>query len=788
VSALRSFTIAGVRGIRDALTFNLEGRSLTLRGDNGSGKSSVALALRWALMGKPTSRAAEDLAPELVRHRLESDPAAARVTIELKPAGRIELVGGKVTCDQAGQAFRDACQRANPFLRRDDLVHVLDDSPGERFKYFESFLELDRVDEIAKALATRMKARNDEVKLNANEQKRLLEMTTVHVPRAEGEAAPQSSAEVVSAYARWANRAGLALPASVRWEAIVNAGAMRATELQGPEFRERRSLLVNASREAAALTPPDHPATVLRALEAAQRGAKEGDLLPLLEHALSALGAHEERAACPVCEQSIEGASLAVRLRERVACLEDLRLLEQKAERLALDWRGFLDKLEQLERHLPLADGEPAPFFVGRALLRHLASSIDASAPGELAPRTLLRLERLRTELSRAVAALPDDAQAAELRKLGAAVTGAAASVTKLMQIEDDIAREVAAIAKLRAVSRAVDCARKDVATSILQGISAHVQQFYEAIHPQDEGDEPTGAPTIAVTRHASGTARLNGSFNGDKILDPRQLYSDGHLDTVGMCIFLALRRSRADREGPRDPKLMILDDIIMSIDLGHASRLLDVLRDHFKDHQLVILSHNELFMRQCRGSVANARHLTIGRWTLEHGPRLEDHVHGVESFRATLGATNDPVVIASAMCAPLEDFLHAAARAFELSVPTGRALTVSDKWTPLKKKLLECEKEGVLDGIWAVFNRIGDPAFLRNALGAHFNEWAQETPLSLVERVAQGVLDLMDRLWCGTCESIVRPVTARDVSAGLACRCSKKVAKKSPGASQVRS
>jgi predicted ATPase len=46
---IQQVEIAGVRGIRSSITLPLEGRSLLLHGDNGTGKSSVERALRWAV-------------------------------------------------------------------------------------------------------------------------------------------------------------------------------------------------------------------------------------------------------------------------------------------------------------------------------------------------------------------------------------------------------------------------------------------------------------------------------------------------------------------------------------------------------------------------------------------------------------------------------------------------------------------------------------------------------------------------------------------------------------------
>ncbi len=118
---------------------------------------------------------------------------------------------------------------------------------------------------------------------------------------------------------------------------------------------------------------------------------------------------------------------------------------------------------------------------------------------------------------------------------------------------------------------------RQDVAKETFDSIENQVAEYYFEIHPQGTPDDATGAPSIDVERHGKGTAFVRGRFYGREVKDPQWVYSDGHLDTVGICIFLALRRFRSEQ--PDDPRLMVLDDIVISIDLGHARRLITLLK-----------------------------------------------------------------------------------------------------------------------------------------------------------------------------------------------------------------
>lgn len=139
---IRRVTIRGFRGVGPELPVQLDGRSLLLRGDNGSGKSSIGDALRWALT---TWDGPFGHAPSL-RHRALASDEAPRVTVELSAGGRIERSGEEPACDEAGLRFRDGCIRANPFFRRQDLQDLLSQGSTDRFAYLKSFFDLHQAD------------------------------------------------------------------------------------------------------------------------------------------------------------------------------------------------------------------------------------------------------------------------------------------------------------------------------------------------------------------------------------------------------------------------------------------------------------------------------------------------------------------------------------------------------------------------------------------------------------------------------------------------------------------
>lgn len=764
MSAIGQVWIKAVRGIRAELPIDLQGRSLLLRGDNGSGKSSIAQALQWALAGAPAS--STNLPPEFQRHRLVPDPSACHVIIDLVPTGRIVMRGGaldEAATDAAGHAFVDACVRSNPFLRRDELLGILADSPSDRFKYFEGFLDLEAVERLLGALAATSKGHETAAKDAGASRARLIAGAAAHLPA--GRAAPQSIADLLSHVFATARALGVTPDEAMGFDALAPLRATLGLTNVRAAAIARRNELAGAIGRARALVPPSHPSSVLVPLRAAERSASETDLAALLTEALAAVEMRPTDESCPVCEQSVRPRDLVARLRARMALLNEVRGLRASASALGRALHAFFEAVEICERVASGAAGPPTVYASERALLDEL----DASDGETLAARSLARLETVRTELVAEHGAIPDELRASEIEKLGAAIDAVLGARSALSQSEAELERHTTAAQQLRAVEKAVSDGRKDVATETLDGIQSLVASYYERIHPPGAPDEVTGAPTIRVKRHGSGTAHVLGQFNNEEVADPRLVYSDGHLDTVGICIFLALRKRSA-----ANPKLLVLDDIVLSIDMGHAARLIELLRDEFGDHQILLLSHNALFMKMCRAPFSNARHLEIHSWTLEHGPRLVAHVTHIEHLRKALDESGSAETVANAMRPVLDDLLQSACRSFEVAVPTtqGRGLTVDEQWSPLRKKLIELTKAGALGDLTATFEKIGSPSFFRNALGAHLNDWALDVPLAQVQRISQGILELVEAVHCTVCNIVVRPANPRVLSQGLACDC----------------
>ena len=108
---------------------------------------------------------------------------------------------------------------------------------------------------------------------------------------------------------------------------------------------------------------------------------------------------------------------------------------------------------------------------------------------------------------------------------------------------------------------------------------------------------------------------------------DPRAYISEGHLDTLGICIFLAFV-SKFNEELP----IIVLDDIVTTVDANHREKLANLLLTKFPDHQLIITTHDGIWYKQlCEnqrtlGLRNNYVNKTIISWDRTIGPQFLDY------------------------------------------------------------------------------------------------------------------------------------------------------------------
>jgi hypothetical protein len=665
------------------------------------------------------------------------------------------------------------------------LLDVLQYRPVDRFEYFESFLGLGAVDAAVKELTDTRSAWQKQITQTRQKLENEFRALESLVP------APSQPLKSVKAFEAVvcdvAQRLGIAQAGSpfsackIQIEQTITASASGKLERRRSELTVASDRSSNFSRSFA----KRHPRSlgdINAAFNKALRGAVEGESLELLEHAL----VHFETRIgerCPVCNQILDWRKTLDALRNRNDALKELRRLELERLQIRTAWRAVLKELSvNIEDCRPLVDLTELDSYTSAhqpldQLMLHqdmTDSDFDlAAADGDALIAHVTHLaSSLQRHLTASSATLPKADELPALQLASSLASRLAERGPQLKLLESQLSTALREANLLEIVYNAMRKARQDVAKATLSEIQDIVTRYYTALHPPDNDDEVTGAPSIAVQRHGKGSAFVRGEFCGKSVPDPRWVYSDGHLDTVGICIFLALRRHRASQ--PDDPKLLVLDDIVLSIDLGHARRLIDLLHDEFADHQLFIFTHNGLFAAWCHGMMAGIRRVQIIGWSPDTGPRLRDYVLAYDKLRNSMGS-GTAKDIALHLMELMDEWTAEARLAYSLPVGAryGEQYHLADIWNPFAKRMRDLGKrlKSDLGGAVQLLAHLRDLPRIRNMKAAHENEFAKEFPRKVMVEIATAVLALVDALYCKDCRSFVVPVPNPDAPSMAHCR-----------------
>lgn len=327
--------------------------------------------------------------------------------------------------------------------------------------------------------------------------------------------------------------------------------------------------------------------------------------------------------------------------------------------------------------------------------------------------------------------------------------------------------------------------ARDGVLNDTYEAISEKFEEFYTTLH----GDEEEFSPTLEPTE--TGLA-LKVGFHGEGEHPPHALHSEGHQDSMGVCLFLAL----CDYLESDNLSLIMLDDVVMSIDAEHRRPLAKHLKEDISDEfQLFITTHDELWYRHLKteGVVSSSNTVKFTSWSLEDGPvrvdqlssgwaRIENHLesgdvpaaahrlrHTAEWFlREACHQFGAEVRFKANGLWELGDFMGAALSKFKESIK--KAKVAEESWGN------DIENINSIDETRSeVYRQLNMEQGAVNP-NVHFNEneWATFTPSEMRE-VVEAFRDLYDLFWCDNCGSCLRVIEDDYEEVGFRCRCGQK-------------
>ncbi|WP_444666021.1 hypothetical protein [Cereibacter changlensis] len=213
------------------------------------------------------------------------------------------------------------------------------------------------------------------------------------------------------------------------------------------------------------------------------------------------------------------------------------------------------------------------------------------------------------------------------------------------------IVRRVDALVRL--VSALESRVRNEIkvrASETFKSISDDVQRYWNVLQPS----EAVTDIRLHVPEEAEKAIEVCLRFHGTELETPRLTLSEGQRNALGLCIFLAMANKERESDRP-----LILDDVVISFDREHRSRVAALLIQEFLNRQILLLTHDREWFAELQYV------LPPGKWSFR---RLLPYATPDVGIRFADQALDFEAAKAKAILEPV-DALHSVRRVMDVAL-----------------------------------------------------------------------------------------------------------------------
>lgn len=769
---LTALQASSVRGIpRDWPDVAIGPKGLVAYGSNGVGKSSIVDAIEFGLTQQSSLFAENRAGVNWERASPHIHGGASEICLQINDGQTAHVTGPEVPKTKQPDHVREwlcDAEQSSFVLRRHMLLRFILVQPKDRYGLLEPFLNIGSYERIEMRLGSWIISIETERGVNTvfhnTIRQRLRNVFGI-------DSLFQVSAVVLFEKLN-AKLGALNLVACTDHTSLEARKAEIEGELGGAATNERLAELGGLKNQALKLGVPGNlkPLVVqlhdaLAALEKETAARTEEILTDLLVRGKAIIEAAGLE-TCPLCEQPIDRPGVLERLQERIdadaritagrklvherteALLDPAKHLSQAIHRLLDEWEAAVSK--------PLPD----TYSEAKSILDDLIALLEGGTPkSDHLSDYPARLEASVASHDDIVTTLDDLIRQEGGGERRDGLNTAALMLQTLIDDGprfDDLQRKLKALNRERRIIERLHghavAARKSAVQDVLVAVSGIANAFNAEIHP----DENIGCSSLAVREAGEGSVNLSTKFYG-KDEPPLLHYSESHLDTLGLCYFLAVRKHEAQMNP--DFKVLVMDDVLHSVDADHRGRFATLLKREFADHQMVITTHDRHFYDRLRAALGAAgfTYLAITGWDIERGPLCSDPSTDLDRIMSEeQREAKSPEELSAAGGRFFEWVLKRVSERLDVAV-TARfeaKHTIGDLWPPVCRKL---RKHGGFNAAHPMLaDELDRNSWVRNACGAHYDEAESPVTPNEVRAFAASLAALFNATFCQACGTFI--------------------------------
>lgn len=639
---IHELEITDLRGIRH-VTLKPGGKNYVIWGPNGSGKSAVVDAIDFLFQGRMARLEGAGTGEiSTAKHGFHVDSrqseAVVRATVSADGIDGTFLLSRSLAKPQILEFPKEYEERLRPALEvmktgqyvltRREILRFITSTGADRAKWIQLLLRLESLETMRGTLVR-----------VASDAKKLATAATKAVDTEATSAAsliglekwdPASALEAVNALRQELGGSALTKLEPEGLKSSVTPQSASRPDMQAARLTDLLAEAERLQKEVAPDLAPKIEALSRSVTELLDSAANVALLRRqhLIECGLEVMPADGR---CPLCGAEWEPGQLADRLTLELSALSDIASIRTG---IAASIAGITSSLDAILRNASvIADlalelqlvSEESPIHAWTAQLDTYSKTLGGVAEDASTLEPLTRLPivtfppdiaGLLTDLRKETKALNPDITPGQ--KAWDVLTRLSDCLTRLQKASND--SKVAALVHQRAdwLLRSYNGAKNTVLTGLYEAVRSRFVELYSQLH-RDDGEEEFAA----VLEQDDVAVKFLVDFYGRGMYPPHALHSEGHQDSMGVCLYLAL--SEHINKGLIG--VTVLDDVVMSVDANHRKSLCRVLNREFAKHQFIITTHDRSWAQQLRseGVVTGKGMKHFVGWSVESGPRVSE-------------------------------------------------------------------------------------------------------------------------------------------------------------------
>ncbi len=646
---INKIEIDGIRGIQSKLELPLNGKSIVLYGDNGTGKSSISDSLEWFYTNKVSHLSSNEIdLKDALRNINKKEDDSSNVSLSyvkspsLDGERKLTSKNGKLNVELSNttDSFKEYLLKSeseNLLLRYQYLTDFIDNTKSEKLTYLSNIIgysEVTKKKEILRksytGLTSEIKAQNFEAQLNAQKGV-LIEKLGAAISQEinlfetiEEKIKPLNLQIKIDSFEK-INEVLEFLKASSDKQIHEELSFLEKVKVFSNTIISE-SQLINSSY----LTFSDEFKKVSQDV----KSIKQTFFADFIKSGTHLIDKFHKEESCPFCLQSKNleqlKAELSERLKEIEASSEKLNTFKKAQsdssaiadERIKRIEALLLDKLIEADTNSAIKNALEA---LKNKFNNYKKGSTEKVTSGNPIPSIeSVKLSEadfsfLDTINSRIIS-IQEALKKVNKTELFSNITSSKDAFLRIKQFEKS--KEVLEKQRksLEIIYNAFVKAQKEGLENFISTFSTRINEFYQFMNP-DEPFQEIKIVTIGEEDELNGIT-IEYKYNGNWVSPPQKYFSESHLNCFGISFFLASVEAFNKLN-----KFFVLDDVISSFDSAHRKRFAELIFAKFSEYQIILLTHEEDWFTNFVKPLAKNRQWIISEinWTESKGTHIKE-------------------------------------------------------------------------------------------------------------------------------------------------------------------